>query len=343
MRWKRILTVVSAHAEGEVGNVVTGGIADVPGGSMLEKKEYFERHLDEVRRMLLFEPRGAPCHAANILLPTQNPSADVGFIILEATKYPPMSGSNTICVATVVLETGILPMQEPETRLVMETPAGLVEAVCRCLGGKVEQVKFKNVPSFLLHEERRIEVPDVGTVCVDIAYGGLFYALVDAEVLGFMMTPDEAYDICVVGRKIRAACNEQVETVHPENPRIRGVPNVLMAGRVHRKEGQLTSKNAVVCGHGRLDRSPCGTGTSARLAVMHSRKEIDVGDILDHESIIGTHFMSEIVGTEVIGNTSTIISTIAGQAWITGILQFGVDPSDPIPNGHTVPDVWFGD
>ncbi len=341
MRWQRTFTVIGAHAEGEVGNVITGGAFDVPGETMFEKKAYLESHADGLRRRLLFEPRGAPYHAVNLLLPACRADADIGYVIMEATKYPAMSGSNTICVATVVLETGIRPMTEPETRLVLDSPAGPIATTCRCRAGKVEEVKFTNVPGFVAAADRMIEVEGTGPVRVDIAYGGIFYAIVDAGDLGFAIAPDEAGEMCRMGGKIRAACNRESETVHPENPKIRDVTNVLIAGPVAEQDGRLGARNAVVCGHGRLDRSPCGTGTSARLALMHAKGLIGMGQVFDHESIIGTHFLGEIVDTRSIGGVPAVVSTIAGQAWITGIMRYGVDPTDPFPEGHTVSDVWF--
>lgn len=341
MRWQKTLTVVGAHAEGEVGNVITGGITDVPGASMFEKKEYLEREADGIRRMLLFEPRGGPCHAVNVVLPPTLPEADVGFVIMEATKYPAMSGSNTICVATVVLETGIRPMIEPETRLVMEAPAGLVETRCRCRDGKVEEVRFTNLPAFVLSSGHALEIDGIGTVHLDIGYGGIFFAIVEAGDLGFAVTADEAHAMAQAGLAIRDACNAQIEAVHPADKRIRGVTNVLFAGPLERRQGRLRARNAVVCGNGRLDRSPCGTGTSARLALLHAKGLIGEGETLVHESPFGTYFSAEIVATTTIGDRGAVISTIAGQAWITGIMHYGLDPTDPLPEGHTPADVWF--
>ncbi len=341
MHWRRTLSVIGAHAEGEVGNVITGGIVDVPGASMFEKKEYLERQADEIRRMILFEPRGGPCHAVNVLLPPTRPEADIGFVIMEATKYPAMSGSNAICVATVVLESGIVPMVEPETRLVMEAPAGLIEARCRCRDGKVEAVRLTHVPAFIWGGQRILDVPGLGMVHIDIAYGGIFYAIVDAGSLGFAVSADEAHDIAQAGLAIRTACNAQFEVVHPTEGRIRGIANVLFAGPIERRDGQLHARNAVACGNGRLDRSPCGTGTAARLALLHANGLIGAGEAFVHESAFGTRFFAEIVAITTVGAEPAVISTTAGQAWVTGIMQYGLDPTDPLPEGHTPPDVWF--
>lgn len=341
MRWKRALTVVGVHAEGEYGKVITGGVVDVPGKTMFDKMVHLRDHDDGLRKFLLFEPRGAAVHSANLVLPSNNPKAQAGYVIMESTEYPPMSGSNTICTVTAILETGILPMKEPITELTLETPAGLVYLTCRCEKGKVLQVKFKNVPSFVQVLDASVEVKGVGTVKLDVAYGGMHYALIDAASVGFRITPDEARDICVMGEKIRAACQDQLKgIVHPENSGIRHVTITEFTGPVKQKGKGLTAKNTVVVAPGRLDRSPCGTGTSARLAVMHARKQIKVGQAFDHESIIGTHFYAEIVGTAKVGKKAAVIPTVAGRGYITSIGQYGLDPDDPLPEGYTLSDTW---
>jgi len=341
MRWMRTFTVVGCHAEGEVGNVVVGGIVDVPGKTMFEKKEYLEQSMDDIRGLLLFEPRGAPYVNANIILPACDPSADFGFVILESTEYPPMSGSNTICVATVALETGIVPMREPVTHLRMEAPAGLITAKCTCRDGKVTQVEFTNVPAFAMHLDRSVEVAGLGTIAVDTAYGGMIYAHVNAQVLGFDITPDEAHDMVLLGKRIKAAVNEQLTFVHPENPKIHGISGVVFEAPVVRTDAGLESRNGTVCLHGRLDRSPTGTATTARLAIMAAKGLIRAGEWFRNFSITGTHFDSCIIASAQVGATPGVIVTIAGQAWMTGISQVGVDPTDPYPKGHRVSDVWF--
>ena len=222
--------------------MITGGVIDVPGQTMLEKKEWLESNGDEIRQLLVFEPRGGPCHAANVLLPPTRPEADIGFVIMEATKYPMMSGSNAICVATVVLETGIVPMVEPLTRLVMESPAGLIETECHCRNGKVEQVKFTNVPAFVLHRDCSIEVHGFGPLRVDVCYGGIFYAVVDGRDLGFAVQPEEASAIVRRGLEIRAACNDQLESVHPLDARISGITNVAFVSELIRDHGLLRAQ-----------------------------------------------------------------------------------------------------
>lgn len=341
MRWKRTFTVVGCHAEGEVGRVVTGGLPPIPGETMFDKKRYMERHLDDLRKLILFEPRGAAAVCANVVVPSNNPKADMGFIILESVEYPPMSGSNTICTATVLLETGMLPMTEPVTTLTLEAPGGLVTVECRCKAGKVTSVKFTNVPAFALYLDTHVEVAGVGRVKLDVAYGGMMYALVDAASFGFALTPDEARDICVLGQKVKAACVEQLEVVHPENPEIRDVTIFEMRGPVRKAGKGLKARNTVVVSPGRLDRSPCGTGTSARLAVMHAKRQIATGQPFVHESIIGSRFDARVLGTTRVKGRPAVITSVAGQAWITGIGQYGLDPTDPFPAGYTLSDTWL--
>ena len=341
MRWQRTLTVVGVHAEGEYGKVVTGGVVDVPGTTMFDKMRHLRDHNDGLRKFLLFEPRGAAVHSANLVLPSAHPKAQLGYVIMESTEYPPMSGSNTICTVTAVLETGLLPIREPVTHLTLETPGGLIEVTCQCRSGKVRQVKFRNVPAFVQRLDAPVEVAGLGTLRLDVAYGGMHYALVDAGALGFRLTPDEARDLCGVGERIKQAARAQVPVVHPENPEIRDISIIEFLGRVRRKGAGLTARNTVVVSPGRLDRSPCGTGTSARLAVMHARKQIRKGQPFDHESIIGSHFLSEVVGTTRVGDTPAVVSTVAGRGWLTSIGQYGYDPDDPFPEGYTLSDTWL--
>ena len=277
MRWKRMLTVVGVHAEGEYAKVVTGGVVDVPGRTMFDKMQWLAKREDGLRKFLLYEPRGAAVHSANVILPSRNPKAALGYVIMESTEYPPMSGHNTICTVTAILETGILPMREPETHLTLEAPAGLIEVSLPVRGGpgppgEVPQRSGLRPAPRCARRGRR-----VGTVTLDVAYGGMHYALVDAARLGFRITPDEARDICTLGEKIRAAAREQLRVVHPENARIRDVTITEFMGPLRRKGRGLTARNTVVVSPGRLDRSPCGTGTSARLAVMHARRQIRRG------------------------------------------------------------------
>jgi proline racemase len=341
MRWNKIMTVVDCHAEGEVGRVVIGGVPQIPGDSVFAKRVHLQDQRDDLRRMILFEPRGAIHHNANILVPATDPRAQMGYVILESTEYPAMSGSNTICVATVLLETGILPMIEPATELTLESPAGLITVTCDCKEGKVERVRFVNQPAFCYYLDASIEVPGLGRLIVDVAYGGMTYVMVEAETLGFSLSPSEARVMCELGQTIKQAAAEQLEATHPENPEIPGITQVEFTGPLRREGDVQRARNAVVVSPGRLDRSPCGTGTSARLAQLHARGLLDVGEKFVHESVIGTTFESSIVDTTKVGEYDAVVPAVAGQAWITGVYQMGMDPTDPFPRGFKVADTWL--
>ena len=341
MRWSKIITVVDCHAEGESGQVVVGGVPPIPGDTVFDKRRYLQNHADDLRRMILFEPRGSVHHNANLLVPSNDPRAQMGYIILESMEYPAMSGSNTICVATVLLETGILPMSEPTTELVLESPAGLISVTCDCRDGKVERVRFVNQPAFCYHLDAIVNVPGVGDLVVDIAYGGMTYVMVDAAALGFVLEPSEARALCELGQIIKRAAAEQIDVVHPENPEIPGITQVEFTGPVRRNGETVRARNAVIVSPGRVDRSPCGTGTSARLAQLHARELIEVGQSFVHESIIGTTFDSSVLSATHVGTYPAVIPAVAGQAWITGLYQMGMDPTDPFPRGFTLTDTWL--
>lgn len=341
VRWNRVLNVVECHTAGEIGKVVTGGVGDVPGSTMFEKRTYLEQKRDDIRKLLLFEPRGGVTHSANIVLPSTTDEAPLGFVIAESTEYPAMSGSNTICTATVLLETGMLPMVEPMTYLTLESPAGLIALECTCLDGKVTRVRFTNQPAFVYHLAAPIEVPGVGTLTVDVAWGGMAYVLADATALGFGLVPDEGRDLCTMGETLKVAAREQLEAIHPEHPEFPGITQAAFTGPLSRTaDGELTARNAVVVTPGRIDRSPCGTGTSARLAVMHARGQVGPGENFVHESLIGTLFDSRIESLTTVGGIPAVVPSVAGQAWITEMAQVGYDPTDPFPEGYTLSDTW---
>jgi proline racemase len=341
MRASRPITVVGAHAEGEVGRVVTEGVPPPPGDTLFAQKTHLERHADWLRRFLLFEPRGGAFTHANLIVPAKDPGADAGFIIMEPTDYPAMSGSNAMCVATVLLETGMVAMQEPETRLVLEAPGGLVAITARCRDGRCERVTVENVPSFVACLNATIEVEGLGSVDVDVAYGGAFFAIVDARGLGFGLGRDEARHLVETGERIKAAVVEAVAVAHPENPDIQGVTFTQFAAPLERTPEGVESRNAVVISPGKIDRSPCGTGTSARLAVMHARGQIAVGERFVNRSILDTRFEARITGTTRVGATPAVVPELTGRAWITGTHEYVLDPSDPFPEGYTLSDTWY--
>jgi proline racemase len=339
VRTGRSITVIGCHAGGEVGNVIVGGVLPPPGDTVFEQMQALARD-DSLRRLLLHEPRGSVVVHANLVVPSRHPNCAAGFIIMEPTEYPPMSGSNTICVATVLLETGMVKMHEPETMLSLEAPAGVVEVRAACRQGRCESVEFTNVPCFVDRLDAPLEVEGLGTLTVDVAFGGMWYAIADAQRLGFKLEPSEARDLSRVGELIRAAAREQLPCVHPENPEISGVSIVQIA---ERWQGVgATSKNAVVVAPGRLDRSATGTGLCARMAVLHSRHQMRIGDTMRHASVIGSTFDGRIVGETVVAGRPAIVPAVRGSAWITGVWQVFVDPSDPFPEGYVLSDTWPG-
>ncbi|KHK98828.1 hypothetical protein LK09_08070 [Microbacterium mangrovi] len=341
MQFSRVLSVVECHAAGESGKVIVGGVGHVPGETMFDKRRHLESQMDEIRKLVLFEPRGAVWHNANIVLPSNHPEADMGYVILETTEYPAMSGSNTMCVATVLLETGILPLKEPVTELVLESPAGLIRVRCACDNGKVTSVRLVNQPAFVYYRDVSIEVGGIGTVRLDVAYGGMTYAMAQAEELGFAIDPSEAREVCEVGERIKQAAIAQLPVEHPENAEIPGITNFELMGPLRRENGVLTARNTVVVSPGRCDRSPCGTGTSARLALLHAQGLIEPRETFIHESITGSRFTSSIESVTRLGPYPAVVPAIAGQAWITGLHQMGLHPTDPYPRGFTVADTWL--
>ena len=342
MKTSRTITVVGCHAEGEVGRVITGGVLPPPGESLFEQREYLRTQDDGLRKFLLYEPRGGAFVHANLIVPPKTPGAQAGFIIMEPTDYPPMSGSNSICVATVLLETGMVEMEEPETTLTLDTPGGVIEVVATCRDGKCMKVRTRNVPCFVAKLDAPVEVADLGTISVDIAYGGAFFALVNAGTLGFTIDPDEAREIVEMGEKIKTAVVEQHPVSHPENPDIHTVTFTEFTRPLETgADGIKTGRNAVVISPGKIDRSPCGTGSSARLAVLHARGEIGVGEDFAAISIIDSRFDCQIVNETSVAGIPAIEPTIAGRAFVTGIGDYMLDPDDPFPEGYTLSDTWY--
>ena len=367
MRLSQMISAVDLHACGEPGRVIVGGVLDVPGRTMFEKMKHLQHHADGLRKRMLREPRGYPAVCCNLVLPPTLPEADAGFVIMEQVEYPPMSGTNTICVATALLETGMVPMHEPVTELVLEAPAGLVKVRADCANGKVTGVTFQNVPAFAVHLDTPVEVPHLGTVPVDVAWGGMFYVIADARRFGLALTPDEGHDIARIGEMIKAATQEQLPVVHPENPEIVGPTISQLSGPPldpppagdSRSQGSASNerrkadwRNAVVVSTGKLDwdrpatwtgvldRSPCGTGTCARMAVLHAKGQLGLNQDFRHEGVLGTVFTGRLLEETTVGPYRAVVPTITGRAWITGFAQYVVDAEDPFPEGFTVGDLW---
>ncbi|WPB88162.1 proline racemase family protein [Streptomyces malaysiensis] len=341
MRFSKAINVVGCHAGGEIGNVVVGGLPSISGETMLDKRRHLQNEADWLRQLLLKEPRGNVVRSANVVFPSTHPRAAMGYVIMESTEYPVMSGSNTICVATVLLETGMVPMTEPITELTLESPAGLIRLSCVCRDGKVISVTFTNQPAFVYRLDTPVEVEGFGTVTVDVAWGGMAYVLVDAHSVGFTLDPAEARELCEVGQRIKSAAAEQIPVKHPENPEFAGITQTEFTLPVYRDAGVLTGRNTVIVSPGRIDRCPCGTGTSARLAVLHARGDIRLGERFISESIIGTRFDSTIESLTQVGGIDAITPSVSGQAWITDVSQIGLEPTDPFPTGYTLADTWM--
>lgn len=352
MRLGSMITAVDAHAGGEPGRVITGGVLDVPGATMFEKKVWLEQHADHLRKRMLREPRGYPAMCCNLILPPTRPEADAGFVIMEQVEYPPMSGTNTICVVTVLIETGMVRVQEPVTNLTLDTPAGLVQVAADVAHGKVTRVTFENVPAFAIHLDATIDVPHLGLVTVDVAYGGMMYVIAEAAPLGLSLEPGAAGELVRAGEMIKTAANEQLEAIHPENPEIAGVTISQLSGPPTNPEA--TAKNVVCVSTGTLDwnrpatwtaavdRSPCGTGTCARMAALHAKGQLALNRDFRHEGILGTIFTGRLIRETTVGPYRAVVPTLSGRAWITGINQFVLDAEDPFPEGFTVGDIWGG-
>jgi proline racemase len=350
MRSSRLITAVEAHAEGEPGRVITGGVPHLPGTSVFEKMQWMSDHADDIRLMMLREPRGQPALCANLIVPPCDPRADAGFIIMEQTEYPPMSGSNTICVVTVLLETGMLPMVEPVTELVLEAPAGLIGVKADCQDGKVTRVTFHNVPAFAVHIDAPLDVDGLGRIQVDVAWGGMFYVLANADDLGVGLEPENGAQIVRVSERILAAARAQLPVSHPDNPEISGPTISYLWGAPTDPTTQGRGAVTVSSGGydpdrpdalpGVLDRSPCGTGTCAKMAVLHARGLLAADTDYVNAGPLGTTFTGRITDTTTVGPYPAIIPTISGQAWIYGTSQYMMDPTDPFQNGFTIGDIW---
>jgi proline racemase len=339
MRSAKTIHVISAHAEGEVGDVIVGGVAPPPGATLWEQRSWIARD-GALRAFVLNEPRGGVFRHVNLLVPPKHPEADAAFIIMEPEDTPPMSGSNSICVATVLLDSGILPMREPVTEIALEAPGGLVRVRAECRDGKAERIHVRNLPSFAERLDASLEVEGLGTLTVDTAYGGDSFVIVDAAALGFALTPDEAHDIARLGVRITAAADAALGFRHPENPDWRHFSFCLFAGPVARTADGLRAGAAVAIRPGKVDRSPTGTALSARMAVLHRRGLMAEADRLTAVSLIGSTFTGRILGTTTVGGLPAVLPEISGRAWITGVHQHMLDPADPWPQGYRLSDTW---
>ena len=339
MRSSKTIHVVSCHAEGEVGDVIVGGVAPPPGKTLWEQRGWIARD-QTLRNFMLNEPRGGVFRHVNLLVPPIHPEAQMGWIIMEPEDTPPMSGSNAICVSTVLLDSGIIPMTEPVTEMVLEAPGGLVRVRAECRNGKAERITVQNLPSFAGEMGVPLQVPGLGQIRVDTAFGGDSFVVVDAAALGFALVASEAKALADMGVAITNAANAQLTFSHPTNPDWRHFSFCLFAGPITRNAGHLTTSAAVAIQPGKIDRSPTGTAVSARMALLHARGEMRVGDTFTARSIINSEFHGRIAKTTRLADTPAIIPEITGRAWITGTHQHMLDPDDPWPEGYRLSDTW---
>lgn len=346
----RTLTTIDVHAEGEVGRVLVGAHLLVRGATWPERMRWCEAHLDGVRRLVLREPRGNPAMCGVLVLPPLDPTADVGIVVMEQGGFAPMSGANAMCTVTALLETGALPVTGPETVVRLDTAVGPVAATARVEGGRVRWVRVRNVPSFAVALDHEVVVPEYGTVAADVAFGGQFYVMARAADLGVALGPEHAPAVARAATALLAAAREQVPVAHPERPDLTEIALVLLHGPAD--DPGVAGRNSVVLPSGRLraadpaswrgtlDRSPGGTGTSARMAALHARGELDLGVPFVHQGVLGTTFRGVLHERTSVGGYDAVVPSVQGRAWITGFVQHVVAPDDPFPAGLTVGDLW---
>jgi proline racemase len=336
MRWKKTLQLVDVHCEGEIGKVITGGVVGIPGETMLDKMNYINEVDDSLRKLVVLEPRGCLQMSVNLLLPPTRPEAHAGFIVLQADKAHPMSGSNAICVVTALLELGMVEMKESETTVVLDTPAGLVTARATCMHGRCIGVSLDMVASFVEHLDFILDTPQFGKIKVDVAFGGVYYALIDVVQVRLKIAPENARELAELGVALKDLINSRIRVQHPRYPEINEIAYVMFRNRVN--DGLY--QTCTTLPPGRVDRSPCGTGSSANLATLSARGLVDVGSRLKSRSTIGGEFNVELIGKTEIGGRPAIYPRVRGRAWVYGIQQIGVDPDDPLSAGFMLSDTW---
>lgn len=336
MRFANSLELLLVHAQGETGKVLVRGAPEIPGATILDKMNHINMVDDSLRRFVAFEPRAHVAQSVNLLLPPTRSDADAGFIVLQADRAHPMSGSNCICVVTALLESGRVMMVEPETVVRLDTAAGLIVARARCVGGRCLSVSLDNVPSFALALDAAVRTADFGTIPVDVAFGGVFYALVDAGQVGLTITPANARRLAEAGMVIRAELQGQIDISHPLIAGLDDVAYVMF--RETLADGSI--RTCTTMKPGRVDRSPCGTGSSANLACLHARGEVGVGDARVSRSIIGGTFTAEVIGETTVGNHRAVLPRITGQGWVYGREELRISPDDPFQSGFALSDTW---
>ena len=334
--WKNSLDLLLVHAQGEIGKVIVGGAPEIPGATILEKMHHINQVDDSLRRFVTFEPRAHVAMSANLLLPSTRPDADWGFIVLQADRAHPMSGSNCICVVTALLESGRVKMVEPETIVRLDTAAGLITVRARCENGRCLSVSLDNVPAFALELDHPVSTPRWGRIRADIAFGGVFYALVDVSEVGLSIVPENAGLLAAAGMEIKSLLKDQLRVNHPEIPGLDEIAYVMFRDR----DPDGAVRTCTTMKPGRVDRSPCGTGSSANLAALSARGEVKTGDSLISRSIIGGTFRAEVIGETTVGNYKAVLPRITGEGWVYGREELRVDPRDPFAKGSALTDTW---
>lgn len=338
MRWNRTIQTVDVHCAGEIGRVITGGVLNIPGATMAEKLNHLNSVDDSLRRWLCSEPRSAPAGSFCLLVPACDPAADIGLLILQPDQAHAMSGSNAMCATTALLETGMIPMVEPESVVTFDTAAGLVKATATCQDGKVVKVTLDMPPSFVAKRDAEIEIKEWGKLRYDLCFGGVFYALVDVDQIGLTITPENARALAMIGVALRNRIAAVEAAPHPTTPALNGLAYVMF--RADEADGGL--RTCTTLRPGRADRSPCGTGSNSNMAARHARGMVKPGDVVTSRSIIGGEFTTEFVAETRIGPYIATQNRVSGQCWIYGISQIGLDPTDPFPLGFTLSDTWGG-
>ncbi|MBF0982513.1 MAG: proline racemase [Lachnospiraceae bacterium] len=331
MKFIKSIHAVDSHTAGEATRVVVGGVPKIPGKSMPEKKQWLEDNLDYLRTAIMLEPRGHKDMFGSILTQPTVDEADYGIIFMDGGGYLNMCGHGTIGAMTVAVETGMVPVTEPVTKVVQEAPAGLIHGQVFVEDGKAKKVSFTNVPAFLYKKDQEVELPGYGKIRFDISFGGSFFAIVKAEQVGLEIVPENAAKLQDLGIQLRDIINKEIPVQHPELPHIHSVDLVEWWSKTETKGATL--KNCVVFGQGQVDRSPCGTGTSAKMATLFAKGELKMGEKFFYESILGTIFEGEIVGKAKVGEYDAVIPQITGSAYITGFNHFVIDETDPVKYG----------
>ncbi|MBB4194588.1 proline racemase [Rhizobium aethiopicum] len=336
MNWDRSLELLQVHCQGEIGKVILSGAPEIPGATMLDKMNHINRVDDSLRRFVTFEPRANVAMSVNLLVVPTRVDADAGFIVLQADRAHPMSGSNCICVVTALLESGRVAMSEPETLVRLDTPAGLIVARAACRDGRCLSVSLDNVPSFAEVLDREVETPKWGRIKIDVAFGGVYYALVDIDQLGLDITPANARQLAEAGIELKSLLAGQVSVAHPVLSGVDEIAYVMFRSR----EADGAVRTCTTLQPGRVDRSPCGTGSSANLATLYARGEVAVGDRRTSRSIIGGEFLAEAIGEAEVGGRRAVLPRISGRAFVYGREQLRISDDDPFASGFALSDTW---